>query len=623
MLDTGLSTKLANPNAWRTPEEYAAFKERVKEVTTQRANERRKGFVIAKNWDAWLTGIFPAYVVSPMAERHVEFWDWVWELRRGVSPRPFVAIWPRGGAKSTSAELACVAVGALRRRRYIWYVCETQDQADRHVETIGDMLEMLKVEEYYPALAQREVGKYGHSRGWRRSRLRSASGLTIDAIGLDTARRGARVREARPDMMVFDDLDGKHDSKATTEKKKEIITTSLLPAGSNDRAVLMVQNLIHGHSIFAQLADGRAEFLYNRIVSGPHPAIEGLTYRVRREQAPAAAEDEPEKSADELASEKLDATAAGEPAKYAARKPIPTVTGYEITGGTATWEGQSIEICQTHINEWGLTSFLQEAQHDVSAPPGGIWDHVEFQHVRWDEVPDIVRGCVWVDPAVTEKAGSDSHAIQADGISANGTIYRFYSWESITSPEDSLRRAILKALELKFTTVGVETDQGGDAWRSVYREAARSLLLAARVQVMLRKAIEDERELAGGVLDGKKKEQLSEVRAAVKKLKAEHNLAATNGYGDVFQYADDLVTTGLRAMPRFQQAKAGAGHGSKVHRNSLMLTSYDRGEVVHVEGTHEALESALRRFPLTKPFDLVDAAYWSWADLKGVSKGFF
>jgi hypothetical protein len=31
---------------------------------------------------------------------------------------------------------------------------------------------------------------------------------------------------------------------------------------------------------------------------------------------------------------------------------------------------------------------------------------------------------------------------------------------------------------------------------------------------------------------------------------------------------------------------------------------------------HNTLEKALRRFPLTKPFDLADAAYWSWADLR-------
>lgn len=64
-----------------------------------------------------------------------------------------------------------------------------------------------------------------------------------------------------------------------------------------------------------------------------------------------------------------------------------------------------------------------------------------------------------------------------------------------------------------------------------------------------------------------------------------------------------------------KSAKAGSGHGSKVHRASQMLTGYERGQVVHVLGTHETLEKALRRFPKSKPFDLTDAAYWAWYDL--------
>jgi hypothetical protein len=46
-----------------------------------------------------------------------------------------------------------------------------------------------------------------------------------------------------------------------------------------------------------------------------------------------------------------------------------------------------------------------------------------------------------------------------------------------------------------------------------------------------------------------------------------------------------------------------------------MLTDYERGRIIHVLGTHEVLERALKRFPVQKPYDLVDAAGWSWRDL--------
>lgn len=469
-----------------------------------------------EKWQAWLKTLYPAYVYAPFADRHRHLWEWVWAIESGMRPRPFVAVWPRGGAKSTSAELATVAVGARGQRRYAWYISETQDQADKHVETIAALLESPKVEYYYPGMAERKLGKYGNSRGWRRQRLRTASGFTIDALGLDRASRGAKVEEQRPDMMIFDDIDDKLDSAATTQKKIDIITTSLMPAGSHDLAVLMIQNLIIPHGVFSRLVDGRAEFVHDRIISGPFPAVEGLTY----EQLPEG--------------------------------------GHRITGGTPTWQGQGLDVCQEQMNTWGLSAFLSEAQHNVSVPDGGIFSHLTYRHCRWDEVPDLVRVVVWVDPAVTDTDKSDSMGIQADGKAEDGTIYRLWSWEQVTSPTDALERALRKAVELGAESVGVETDQGGDAWRSVYNEAWRALV---------------------------ERDDVPEITANTPK-------------------------------PRFKQAKAGSGHGPKVHRAQQMLAAYERGTFVHVVGTHETLGQALHRFPAAKPFDLVDAAYWAWHDLK-------
>jgi len=472
-----------------------------------------KTLLAPESWQGWLKAIYPAYISAPFADRHVLFWEWVEGIQRGVRPCPLVAIWPRGGAKSSSAELACVRVGAKGSRKYIWYVSATQEKADKHVETIGAMLESKQLERYHPLLASRKIGKYGASKGWRRERLRTASGLTIDALGLDVGSRGAKVEHQRPDLIIFDDVDERFDSLATTRKKVETISTSLLPAGSVDCAVLFIQNLIHPNSIAAQLVDGRAEMLADRIVSGPYPAVEGLEYEQRGGQ-------------------------------------------FVITAGKATWEGQNLEICQGQMTTWGLTSFLQEAQHEVDVPPGGIWDHIEFQHCEWSDLPVLIRGCVWVDPAVTSTDQSDSQGIQADGLGEDGIIYRLFSWEQVTSPEDALKRAILKAVELQFDHVGIETDQGGDTWQSVYYRVC---------------------------------EQIRQDRPE------------------------------LTWLPLMVWDKAGAGYGPKVERNLQMLADYERGKIVHVNGTHLILERALRRFPLTKPFDLVDAAFWSWNDLRNGS----
>ena len=269
-----------------------------------------KGESAPDGWREWVSKLFPAYVEYPMGEQHVELWEHVWGIGLDSAPRSFCAIWSRGGGKTTTAETACTALGVRGARRYAWYVSETQDKADKNVENIAVQLESDPIASHYPRHANRKVSKYGTSRGWRRNRLRTAGGFTIDAVGLDTAARGLKVEERRPDLIVLDDVDGKHDTLATTAKKIATITTSILPAGAVNVAVFFVQNLIIRDGVASRIADGRADFLADRIVSGPYPAVHGLEYEWTEELG-------------------------------GFRRAV-------ITGGTPTWAGQSLEVCQRY-----------------------------------------------------------------------------------------------------------------------------------------------------------------------------------------------------------------------------------------------------------------------------------
>lgn len=467
----------------------------------------------ASDWQGWIASVFPGHLYPPYAEYHVAFWEWVWDIRPREGARPFVAIWPRGFAKSTSTECAAAMLAARGARTYALYCCATQEQADTHVQNVAALFESDRFAEHFPATSRRKIGKYGNSQGWRRNRLRTEDGFTMDAIGLDTAARGAKIDEDRPDLLIFDDIDEILDAPGTVEKKITTLTKSLLPTRAPHAAVLVAQNLIHADGIVARLADGRADFLADRIVSGPHPAIADLVTEQRDGK-------------------------------------------HVIVSGEPTWPAKSIADLQAEINEIGLTAFLTEKQHAVDIIDGGIFGHVEFRHCTWDDLPALEDTQVWVDPAVTDTDKSDSHGLQADARGTDGNLYRLYSWEGRTSPEDSLRRAILKARELKASCVGVETDQGGDTWKSTYTLVWRNLV-------------------GSGVIP-----------------------------------ADEPTIT-------FQQAKAGSGHGPKAHRASQMLVDYERGKIVHVIGTNAVLERALRRYLIRKPYDLVDAGYWSWFHLLG------
>jgi len=327
----------------------------------------------------------------------------------------------------------------------------------------------------------------------------------------------------------LDDIDGLFDTPQTTLKKMRIIAQTILPAGAVDCAVLFIQNLITPGSVASRLLDGRADFLSDKVISGPYPAIDNLE--------------------------------------------VEQVEGrYIITGGEPTWAGQDLDVCQTQIFTWGYSSFMQEAQHDVDKS-GGIWKNIEWEHVDYEDLIDFVRTAVWVDPAVSSTDESDCMGIAAGGIDINEKITGFYWWEDITTPEDALERAIKKAIEYGSLTVGVETDQGGDTWRTVFNVALANV----------------------------KEEYKQQVKSGA---------MSKDDYNAI-------------SWPRFTHEKAGGhdektgkSYGSKIERNSKMLTSYENGQVRHMRGTHKMIEKALRRFS-NKPLDLADAWFWCWNDLMG------
>lgn len=476
------------------------------------------------DYETWLRRMFPARFTAPMAEHHHDFWRWVESIEPGVRPDDaFIAAWNRGGAKSSSLEAAVVRLGALGKRRYVLYICLTQDpQAEEHVSNIESLLSSPRLAQAYPLLCMRALTKYGAAKGWSRTRLRTASGFVVDATSLDSAARGAKHEDTRPDLIVIDDIDDQEDTLRTVEKKVRKITRAILPAGSPDVAVMYGQNLVHKNSVMSRLcdrADEPADFLHNRHVSGPVPALRDMAweYKIREDG-----------------------------------RRIPT-----IVAGEPTWAGKTLETCQADMDDWGVSAFEAEAQHSVEAPPGGIYDHVEFEHADWGVHPDFVVTTVWMDPAVTDKEQSDSHGIQADALGIDGRIYSLFSWERRASSEVALELAIEKAFEFNSPIVGVETDQGGDLWAGAFERAMQSV------------------------------------------LKKHQNIAIE-------------VKLGKKTRPRFMPRKAGEGHGSKVHRQQLVVADYERARIVHLLGTHAVLERALKRFPKTKPLDLADARYWSW-----------
>lgn len=161
--------------------------------------------------------------------------------------------------------------------------------------------------------------------------------------------RGAKIDNQRPDFIVLDDIDKDHDTELLVKKKVATLTRKILPSGAPNVAVLAVQNLVHGNSIFAQLSDGRADFLSNRKVSGPYPALRDFTY-----------------------TSNTDGT-------------------HTITGGTPTWKQLDVARCQTILDDIGLSAFLAEYQHDKTAQQGAFFGDIWVTSILAIEPFEIPR----------------------------------------------------------------------------------------------------------------------------------------------------------------------------------------------------------------------------------------
>ena len=372
----------------------------------------------------WVAAVFPTATSAGFGSHHREFWEWAWSIRFGVPTNPFVAVWPRGGGKSSSAEMMVVAVAARYHARYVVYACETQDQADKHVDSIAALLDSPTAAAAFPDVAARAVNKYGHSRGWRRNRLVCASGFVLDGIGLDTAARGVKFEDRRPDGMILDDLDGTHDTTKATAKKIDTLTKALLPALAEQGWVLAVQNLVHPDGIFARLVDGRADFLSEREVSGPVPALRDMT-----------------------------------------------VDEGGLVDGAPSWTGQGVDDCRQRVATFGLSAFRQECQHDLTGSEHALWTRDQLDAGRVSDTPGLVRVTIGVDPS----GGADEQGIVAAGLGADGHVYVLKDWSARLSADGWGRRVVDAWVEHQADVVAVERNYGGDMASHTIEVAARAM----------------------------------------------------------------------------------------------------------------------------------------------------
>jgi len=103
---------------------------------------------------------------------------------------------------------------------------------------------------------------------------------------------------------------------------------------------------------------------------------------------------------------------------------------------------------------------------------GALWTPaiIEKTRVREEDVPDLIRIVVAIDPSISEDEGADTGIIAA-GISATGHVYVLEDQSLQGTPAEWARRAIATYVRLKADKIIAEINNGGAMVKEVLRSA--------------------------------------------------------------------------------------------------------------------------------------------------------
>lgn len=285
---------------------------------------------------------------------------------------------------TSTFQLVMAHVVPRHLRDVTMYVGAEQAGAGDKVSAVGGLLTTDVMRHAFPTVAEVYTAETGQRRDWRKDRIRTASGATIVAMGMDQAIRGVKLDEDRPGLILLDDLEDSKDTAATTRKKETTLTETIIPAGGDDVAIAYGQNRIHADSMMARLLDGRAEYLATRKVVGPIPQIDGL----------------------EIDDDGFDDD--GKPR-------------WKIVAGDPTWSGLGLAESQQQLNDEGPGAFFRERQHDDTKIKGDQFDADKWVMIDAADVGQLAVVCRAWDLAGSDAADADWTVGALFGLQRDGT----------------------------------------------------------------------------------------------------------------------------------------------------------------------------------------------------------
>jgi len=336
---------------------------------------------------------------------------------------------PRGCGKSTWWYLIMPLWAAAHgHTRFTAAFADSSNQAEMHLQTVKHELEtneLLRTD--FPLLCSPALRSRGSTMSDHKGMLITKAGFVFAAKGIDSAALGMKVGEVRPDLILLDDIEPDESSYSAYQREKRLTTLrdAILPLNIYARVVLVGTVTMPGSIVHA---------LVNSAMSDPEPWIAEERFRVHHYRPIVARQDGTQRS---------------------------------------IWPGKwSLEYL---LGIRHTRSFAKNFENDPRGYQGDYWSQEDF---RYGDLPTSRTG-LFVDPAVTTSSSSDFTGYSVTGYSPveRKCVVRYA--QSLRHTPKQMAEHVLRLLQRfpEIKVLYVESNQGGDTWKSVFENLPIQLLL--------------------------------------------------------------------------------------------------------------------------------------------------
>ncbi|MZE50122.1 hypothetical protein GTY86_02070 [Streptomyces sp. SID5770] len=397
------------------------------------------------------------------------------------SRNAFIA--PRNGGKSTWLFLILPMWGAAHGHiKFVAAFADSAGQAEEHLQTFKDELDTNEaLTRDFPELCTPLVGKRKNTAiAQSRDQIRQANGFAFVAKGADSKTLGLKINKQRPDLILFDDIEPQEANYSENEalKRKGTLLNAILPMNIYARVVFAGTTTMPGSIIDQMRMVSEKEREYfpeaGNFLANFHARHKGLYKSGANDNHCQSPISTPNSNTENLESSEF----------------------YDSLDADLRWvidENIKVHYFPVILKEgdserslwpefWSM-EYLNSIRHTRSFAMNLMNKPVSLDAAYWQDadirIGEPVGGygntLLIVDPAVTTKKRSDytGIAVISRGLDAEGKpdnrLYVRYAEQHKVSPGPELRELVADLCErYGAKVVYVESNQGGDVWRSVF-----------------------------------------------------------------------------------------------------------------------------------------------------------